>query len=287
MQYHSPSSFNEAVAISNSSSGLVKYLAGGTDVLVQLKIGTKSPDHLIDIKNIPGVREISLRDDGGYTIGAAVSGAQLTEHKELSKKWPGLVEGMELVGSAQIQSRATLVGNLCNGSPAADSVPGMIAAGASVSILNSSGTKDVLVEDIPSGPGSTSLENGELITAINLPKRNDYEGDAYLRFIPRTEMDIAVVGCAVNLSLENGVITAVKVVLGAVGPKVILAHSAANCLVGTKLDGSSLSRFSAECSQIAKPISDKRGSEEFRKDIIGVIAQRAAKKAYDRALGNN
>ena len=287
MQYHSPSSFNEAVAISNSSTGLVKYLAGGTDVLVQLKIGTKSPDHLIDIKNIPGVREISLRDDGGYTIGAAVSGAQLTEHKELSKKWPGLVEGMELVGSAQIQSRATLVGNLCNGSPAADSVPGMIAAGASVSILNSSGTKDVLVEDIPSGPGSTSLENGELITAINLPKRNDYEGDAYLRFIPRTEMDIAVVGCAVNLSLENGVITAVKVVLGAVGPKVILAHSAANCLVGTKLDGSSLSRFSAECSQIAKPISDKRGSEEFRKDIIGVIAQRAARKAYDRALGNN
>ena len=287
MQYHSPSSFNEAVAISNSSSGLVKYLAGGTDVLVQLKIGTKSPDHLIDIKNIPGVREISLRDDGGYTIGAAVSGAQLTEHKELSKNWPGLVEGMELVGSAQIQSRATLVGNLCNGSPAADSVPGMIAAGASVSILNLSGIKDVLVEDIPSGPGSTSLENGELITAINLPKRNDYEGDAYLRFIPRTEMDIAVVGCAVNLSLENGFITAVKVVLGAVGPKVILAHSAADCLVGTKLDGSSLSRFSAECSLIAKPISDKRGSEEFRKDIIGVIAQRAAKKAYDRALGNN
>tara|TARA_B100001079_G_C16367933_1_gene496007 strand:+ start:30 stop:893 length:864 start_codon:yes stop_codon:yes gene_type:complete len=287
MQYHSPSSFNEAVAISNSSSGLVKYLAGGTDVLVQLKIGTKSPDHLIDIKNIPGVREISLRDDGGYTIGAAVSGAQLTEHKELSKNWPGLVEGMELVGSAQIQSRATLVGNLCNGSPAADSVPGMIAAGASVSILNLSGIKDVLVEDIPSGPGSTSLENGELITAINLPKRNDYEGDAYLRFIPRTEMDIAVVGCAVNLSLENGVVTAAKVVLGAVGPKVILAHSAADCLVGTKLDGSSLSRFSAECSLIAKPISDKRGSEEFRKDIIGVIAQRAAKKAYDRALGNN
>ena len=287
MQYHSPSSFNEAVAISNSSSGLVKYLAGGTDVLVQLKIGTKSPDHLIDIKNIPGVREISLRDDGGYTIGAAVSGAQLTEHKELSKNWPGLVEGMELVGSAQIQSRATLVGNLCNGSPAADSVPGMIAAGASVSILNSSGTKDVLVEDIPSGPGSTSLKNGELITAINLPKRNEYEGDAYLRFIPRTEMDIAVVGCAVNLSLENGVVTAAKVVLGAVGPKVILAHSAADCLVGTKLDGSSLSRFSAECSLIAKPISDKRGSEEFRKDIIGVIAQRAAKKAYDRALGNN
>ena len=287
MQYHSPSSFNEAVAISNSSSGLVKYLAGGTDVLVQLKIGTKSPDHLIDIKNIPGVREISLRDDGGYTIGAAVSGAQLTEHKELSKKWPGLVEGMELVGSAQIQSRATLVGNLCNGSPAADSVPGMIAAGASVSILNSSGTKDVLVEDIPSGPGSTSLENGEIITAINLPKRNDYEGDAYLRFIPRTEMDIAVVGCAVNLSLENGVVTAAKVVLGAVGPKVILAHSAADCLVGTELDDNILPRFSAKCSQIAKPISDKRGSEEFRKDIIGVIAQRAARKAYERALGNN
>ena len=287
MQYHTPSSFNEAVAISNSSSGLIKYLAGGTDVLVQLKIGNKSPDHLIDIKNIPGVRDVTLRKDGGYTIGAAVSGAQLTGHKKFSNKWPGLVEGMELVGSAQIQSRATLVGNLCNGSPAADSVPGMIAAGASVSVINSFGTKDVLVEDIPTGPGSTSLENGDIVTAIKLPKRNKYEGDAYLRFIPRTEMDIAVVGCAVNLSLENGVITAAKVVLGAVGPKMIIANAAADCLIGTKLDGNILSRFSTECSQTAQPISDKRGSKEFRKDIIGVIAKRAATKAYARALGNN
>ena len=287
MQYHTPSSFNEAVAISNSSGGLIKYLAGGTDVLVQLKIGNKSPDHLIDIKNIPGVRDVTLRKDGGYTIGAAVSGVQLTGHKKISNKWPGLVEGMELVGSAQIQSRATLVGNLCNGSPAADSVPGMIAAGASVSVINSFGTKDVLVEDIPTGPGSTSLENGDIVTAIKLPKRNKYEGDAYLRFIPRTEMDIAVVGCAVNLSLENGVITAAKVVLGAVGPKMIIANAAADCLIGTKLDGNILSRFSTECSQIAQPISDKRGSKEFRKDIIGVIAKRAATKAYARALGNN
>ena len=287
MQYHTPSSFNEAVAISNSSGGLIKYLAGGTDVLVQLKIGNKSPDHLIDIKNIPGVRDVTLRKDGGYTIGAAVSGVQLTGHKKISNKWPGLVEGMELVGSAQIQSRATLVGNLCNGSPAADSVPGMIAAGASVSVINSFGTKDVLVEDIPTGPGSTSLENGDIVTAIKLPKRNKYEGDAYLRFIPRTEMDIAVVGCAVNLSLENGVITAAKVVLGAVGPKMIIANAAADCLIGTKLDGNILSRFSTECSQTAQPISDKRGSKEFRKDIIGVIAKRAATKAYARALGNN
>ena len=287
MQYHTPSSFNEAVAISNSSSGLIKYLAGGTDVLVQLKIGNKSPDHLIDIKNVPGVRDVTLRTDGGYTVGAPLSGVQLTGHKKFSKKWPGLVEGMELVGSAQIQSRATLVGNLCNGSPAADSVPGMIAAGASVSVINSFGTKDVLVEDIPTGPGSTSLENGDIVTAIKLPKRNKYEGDAYLRFIPRTEMDIAVVGCAVNLSLENGVITAAKVVLGAVGPKMIIANAAADCLIGTKLDGNILSRFSTECSQIAQPISDKRGSKEFRKDIIGVIAKRAATKAYARALGNN
>ena len=233
------------------------------------------------------MRDVTLRKDGGYTIGAAVSGVQLTGHKKISNKWPGLVEGMELVGSAQIQSRATLVGNLCNGSPAADSVPGMIAAGASVSVINSLGTKDVLVEDIPTGPGSTSLENGDIVTAIKLPKRNKYEGDAYLRFIPRTEMDIAVVGCAVNLSLENGVITAAKVVLGAVGPKMIMANAAADCLIGTKLDGNILSRFSTECSQIAQPISDKRGSKEFRKDIIGVIAKRAATKAYGRALGNN
>ena len=200
MQYHTPSSFSEAVTISNSADGLVKYLAGGTDVLVQLKIGNNSPDHLIDIKKIPGVKEIALREDGGWTIGAAVSGVQLTNHKKLSREWPGLVEGMELVGSAQIQSRATLVGNLCNGSPAADSVPGMIAAGATVSVVSSSGTAEIRVEDIPVGPGLTNLGTGEIITAVNLPKRNKHEGDAYLRFIPRTEMDIAVVGCAVNLS---------------------------------------------------------------------------------------
>ncbi len=223
MQYHTPSSFSEAVTISNSADGLVKYLAGGTDVLVQLKIGNNSPDHLIDIKKIPGVKEIALREDGGWTIGAAVSGVQLTNHKKLSREWPGLVEGMELVGSAQIQSRATLVGNLCNGSPAADSVPGMIAAGATVSVVSSSGTTEVLVEDIPVGPGLTNLGTGEIITAVNLPKRNKHEGDAYLRFIPRTEMDIAVVGCAVNLSLENEVIRSAKVVLGAVGPKVEVA----------------------------------------------------------------
>ena len=286
MQYHTPSSFSEAITISNSASGLVKYLAGGTDVLVQLKIGAKSPDHLIDIKNIPGVKEIVLREDGGWAIGAAVSGVQLTNHKKLSREWPGLVEGMELVGSAQIQSRATLVGNLCNGSPAADSVPGMIAAGASVSVVSSSGTTEVLVEDIPVGPGLTNLGNGEIITAVNLPKRNRHEGDAYLRFIPRTEMDIAVVGCAVNLSLENGVIRSAKVVLGAVGPKVEVATPAAECLLGEKLDENILSIFSDKCSELAKPISDKRGSEEFRKEVIGVIAKRAAKKAYDRALGN-
>ena len=287
MQYHTPSSFSEAVTISKSADGLVKYLAGGTDVLVQLKIGNNSPDHLIDIKKIPGVKEIALREDGGWTIGAAVSGVQLTNHKKLSREWPGLVEGMELVGSAQIQSRATLVGNLCNGSPAADSVPGMIAAGASVSVVSSSGTAEVLVEDIPVGPGLTNLGTGEIITAVNLPKRKKHEGDAYLRFIPRTEMDIAVVGCAVNLSLENGVIAAAKVVLGAVGPRMIIAHAAADCLIGTKLGENILSSFSSECSRIARPISDKRGSEEFRKDIIGVIAKRAATKAYARALGNN
>ena len=286
MQYHTPSSFSEAITISNSASGLVKYLAGGTDVLVQLKIGAKSPDHLIDIKNIPGVKEIVLREDGGWAIGAAVSGVQLTNHKKLSREWPGLVEGMELVGSAQIQSRATLVGNLCNGSPAADSVPGMIAAGASVSVVSSSGTTEVLVEDIPVGPGLTNLGNGEIITAVNLPKRNRHEGDAYLRFIPRTEMDIAVVGCAVNLSLENGVIRSAKVVLGAVGPKVEVATPAAECLLGEKLDENILSIFSDKCSELAKPISDKRGSEEFRKEVIGVIAKRAAKKAYNRALVN-
>lgn len=202
MQYHTPSSFDDAVAIAKDAEGVTRFLAGGTDVLVQLRADIVTPDVLIDVKKIDGVSEIA-REGDGWRIGVAVTGAEMTEHDTLGREWPGVVEAMDLVGSTQIQGRATLTGNLCNGSPAADSVPAMVAAGASVSVTGPNGSRTVAVEDIPTAPGKTSLEKGELITAVHLPARGSNAGDAYLRFIPRTEMDIAVVGCGVSLRLDG------------------------------------------------------------------------------------
>jgi carbon-monoxide dehydrogenase medium subunit len=209
----------------------------------------------------------------------------LGANAELCADWPGVVEGMELVGSTQIQGRATLVGNLCNGSPAADSVPGLIAARATVSVVGPDGTREVAVEDIPAGPGKTTLAPGEVIAGITLPPRGEHGGDAYLRFIPRTEMDIAVVGCAVNLRLEGDRIAEARVALGAVAPKVLLVPDAAAALTGSTLDDAALEALDAAARAACNPIDDKRGTVAFRTEVAGVLARRAARIAYDRAKG--
>ena len=283
MQYYTPKSFSEAIEISMGAKGITRFLAGGTDVLVQLRADILTPDVLIDIKRIPEVGDILQNSDGSWRIGAAVPGAQLNEHKDLKAQWPGVVEAMDLIGSTQVQGRATLVGNLCNGSPAADSVPALIAAGASVTVISPNGSRDVPVEDIPHSPGKTTLEKGELISAINLPKRNTNGGDAYLRLIPRTEMDIAVVGCGVNLSVKEGIVSDARVSLGAVTAKVILVKEAADAIIGTSLDDKALTALSLAASAACKPINDKRGTIEYRTHVAGVLAKRAAQIAYKRA----
>ncbi|WP_068300222.1 xanthine dehydrogenase family protein subunit M [Pararhodobacter sp. CCB-MM2] len=283
MRYHAPATFDEAIAIAAGASGVTRYLAGGTDVLVQLRAGMVTPDDLIDLKKIPGTHDITRLPDGGWRIGIAVSGAELGAHAELVADWPGVVEGMELVGSTQVQGRATLTGNLCNGSPAADSVPGLVAAGATVTIQGPNGTRELPVEQVPVKPGKTALEPGEIITAITLPARGKSAGDAYLRFIPRTEMDIAVVGCAVSLVLDGDKVTAARISLGAVAPTVLLVQDCADAIIGTTLDDAALDKLAAAASAAAKPISDKRGPKEFRVDVAGVLARRAAKIAYERA----
>jgi carbon-monoxide dehydrogenase medium subunit len=192
---------------------------------------------------------------------------------------------MQLVGSTQVQGRASLVGNLCNGSPAADSVPGMVAAGARVVVSGPGGSREVPVEEIPAGPGRTKLKPGEIIEAILLPPRGKHGGDAYLRFIPRSEMDIAVVGVAVSLTLEGKKIAAARVSLGAVAPTVLLVAEAARAIIGSTLDDAALAALAAAATAAANPISDKRGTIEFRKDVVGVLARRAARIAYDRATG--
>lgn len=285
MNYYCVTSFDEAAEIAAGAEGTTRFLAGGTDVLVQMRSGVVLPDTMIDLKKIPGTGDIERTADGGWRIGVAVPGIQLGAHSDLCCEWPGVVEGMQLVGSTQIQGRATLTGNLCNGSPAADSVPGLVAAGASVVITGPDGTRDVAVEDIPAGPGKTVLGKGELISEIRLPARGDNAGDAYLRFTPRTEMDIAVVGCAISLRVDGDTITEARVALGAVAPTVLLVAKAAEAIVGTNLDDAALSALASAAQDACNPITDKRGTAEYRTEVAGVLAQRAAKIAYARAKG--
>jgi carbon-monoxide dehydrogenase medium subunit len=242
-------------------------------------------DLVVDIKSIEGLGEVREIADG-YTIGAAVPCAALGENTMLKNAWPGVVESANLIGSTQIQGRCTVVGNLCNASPAADSVPALVAAGAKAMITGPEGTRKISVEKVPVAPGRTSLGKGEIIEAILLDKRPLQSGDAYLRFIPRTEMDIAVAGAGVNLTLDGaGVVVSARIALGAVAPTVLLVKPAAEAIIGTKLDEAALDRLAEACSAACRPIDDKRGTTDFRKKVLGVLAKRAARIAYDRAGG--
>jgi carbon-monoxide dehydrogenase medium subunit len=286
MRYEAPDSLDAATALLASAPGTARVLAGGTDLLVQLRAGMIAPDLVVDVKHIPGMNQISA-ENGGFRIGAGVSGAQLGEHAEVKKLWPGVVEATELIGSTQIQGRATMVGNMCNASPAADSVPAMIAAAALVRVVGPGGQRDVPVEDICIGPGKTSLAKGEIVASVLLPARPARSGDAYLRFIPRTEMDIAVVGAGVSLTLdESGTCTAARVGLGAVAARPLLVAPAADALIGTKVDEAALEALAAAVSAACKPIDDKRGTIEYRTKVAGVMARRAAVIALARARGH-
>ena len=283
MRYEAPGSVDEAVKLLADANGAARVLAGGTDLLVQLRAGMISPEVVINIKDISETKGITA-DGGGFCIGATVSGAEMGEHAALVAAWPGVVEGVELVGSTQIQGRATMVGNLCNASPAADGVPALIAAGATCTVAGPNGQREVPVADIPTGPGKNSLANGEFIVNVKLPARPGNASDAYLRMIPRTEMDIAIVGAGVNLVLDDsGTCTEASVILGAVGPKTITVDAAAAALVGTKVDEAALAACAAAASAAATPIDDKRGTVVYRTKVSGVLASRAAAIAAERA----
>ncbi len=283
MQYESPQSIDGAVSLLAGAAGEVRVLAGGTDLLVQLRAGVRDPALVVDIKNIRETREIAA-ENGGYRIGAAVSGAEIGEHARLKAAWPGVVEAVELIGSTQIQGRASMGGNLCNASPAADTVPALIAAAAICRVAGPDGIREVPVEDICTGPGKTSLARGEFVVSLFLPERAARAADAYLRFIPRTEMDIAVVGVGVNLTLDaSGVCSAARVALGAVAPTAILVPDAGTALVGTKVEKMDLENMAAAARAACKPVNDKRGTIEYRTKVAGVLARRACNIALDRA----
>ncbi len=286
MRYEAPRTLDQAVELLSAESGLARVLAGGTDLLVQLRSERIEPDLIVDIKRIDGMSAITA-ERGGFRVGAAVSGAALGEHEGVTALWPGVVEAANLIGSTQIQGRATMVGNLCNASPAADAVPALIAAGAQVAIAGPNGRREIAVESMVLSPGKNALEKGEIVESLYLPARPERSGDAYLRFIPRTEMDIAVVSAGVSLTLdEGGRITAARVGLGAVAPRPLLVEAAANAIVGTNLDEAALDALAAAASAACDPIDDKRGTIEYRIDVAGVLAKRAAKIAQTRAGGS-
>ena len=285
MRFEAPQSVDAAVALLAGAGGVAKILAGGSDILIQMRGGRVEPELLVDVKGISEMRAIS-NDNGVWRIGAATPCMEIVEHAGFSKAWPGVTEAIALIGSIQIKGRATVGGNLCNASPAADSIPALIAAAATVTIVGPKGKREAKVEEICTGVGQNSLAKGEIVTSISFPKRPARSSDAYLRFTPRTEMDIAVVGAGVNLTLDDkGVCTAARVALGAVNVTPILVPEAAAALMGSTVDDAAIARMGAACSAAAKPITDKRGTKEYRIKVSGVMARRAAVIARDRAKG--
>jgi len=282
IRYEAPRSVADAVRLMHADPR-ARVLAGGTDLLVQFRAGTRTPTAFIDIKRIPELVSISISKQG-LRLGAATPAAVICEHAELRRLWPGLVEAVHLIGSTQIQGRGTVGGNLCNASPAADTTCSLIVNRATCVIAGMNAERIVSAEEFCVGPGRTVLRHGEFLVEIRIPRPAPRTADAYLRLIPRSEMDIAVAGAAVAVTLDaQGTCTAARVAIGAVGPTAMLVPAAAGALVGSRLDADALERAAEAASAAAKPIDDKRGTVEYRRTIAGVLTKRAAAIAAQRA----
>jgi carbon-monoxide dehydrogenase medium subunit len=284
-RYLAAQTLDEAIGAYAAAAGAARILAGGTDLLVQMRSGVIRPGLIIDVKKIEEMTALVPKADGGYWVGAAVSGAVLAEHKGFAATWPGVLEATNLIGSKQVQGRASIGGNLCNASPAADSVPALVAAGAVATVQGPHGRRELAVEHLTAGPGRTHLKPGEVLVGFTFPAQPKGSGGAYLRMTPRTEMDIAVVGLGVNLTLADGKVTAARVGLGAVAPTVLLVEDAAKALIGSGLDERALDAAAAACRAACKPINDKRGTVEYRTKVAGVLLKRTALIAAERAGG--
>ena len=286
--YVAPESVADTVAVLSEhaqSGSRVQVLAGGTDLLVQMRSVDNSPRTIVDIKKLEETNRLDIGENEIY-IGAAIASAELYENEALKSILPGLLEASDLIGSTQVQGRATMGGNLCNASPAGDSIPAMIAVGAVCDIANADGGRQIPVEEFVTGVGSNALADGEFLLGLKVPTPANNTRDAYLRFIPRTEMDIAVAGCGVSVTVESdGSCSAARVGIGAVAPTALLVPEAAAALVGSNLDDAALQAAGEACTAASSPISDKRGTAEYRRKVIAVLCRRAAAIAKSRATG--
>jgi carbon-monoxide dehydrogenase medium subunit len=252
-------------------------------LLVQVRSGLRQPTSHIDIKRIPELIGITI-DGRELTLGAATAAAAICEDALLSRLWPGFAEAVHLIGSTQIQGRGSVGGNLCNASPAADTTCALIVNQATCVIAGPKGTREVPVEHFCIAPGKTVLANAEFLVALRVPRPAPRTSDAYLRLIPRTEMDIAVAGAGASVTLDaGGTCTSARVAIGAVAPTALLVPEAARALIGSRLDERALERAGDAASAAAKPIDDKRGTVAYRKTVVGVLTRRAVAIAAARA----
>ena len=286
--YLAPQTVEEVIAVlSEHAKGgdRAQLLSGGTDLLVQMRSTDREPRTIVDIKKLAETNRLEIGADEIY-IGAAVCSALMNENDELKALLPGVVEAGDLIGSTQIQGRASICGNLCNASPAGDAIPALIVAAAVCDIANASGGRQMAVEDFVTGVGTNALDEGEFLLGVKIPVPAANTKDAYLRFIPRTEMDIAVAGCGVCLTIESdGTCSAARIAIGAVAPTVLLVPAAAEVLLGTQLDEAVIQAAGEACTAAASPISDKRGTAEYRNKVIAVLCRRAVVIAKQRATG--
>ncbi len=284
--YAAPTSLGEALTLLAGARGNARVLAGGTDLIVNMRVGRRKPGLVVDGKRIPELNELSLTANG-LTLGAAVSCRRAYEHAEVAKRYPALVDSISLIGSVHIQGRATVGGNLCNAAPSGDAIPTLIALGAVARVLGPNGTREVPVEEFCVAPGKTCLADDELLVSVFIPAPTANSGAHYLRFIPRNEMDIAIAGAGVSVVLDAAKqnFVSARIALASVGPTPIFAREAGALLAGKPINEDSIQLAADSAQAVARPITDMRGTIEQRKHLVKVLTARALRGAIERAKG--
>ena len=273
-------------AIELIGSGEARALAGGTDLLVNLRIRRLQPDLVVDVKSIPELNQLTYDQANGLTLGAAVSCYDIYNNEEVAAAYPGLIDAASLIGGTQIQGRASIGGNLCNAAPSGDSIPVLIALGSIANVAGPNGTRQVAVEDFCTGPGRNVLGNGEILVSLSIPAPAKNSGAQYMRFIPRNEMDIAVVGVGLSVELGNGTFKSARISLASVAPTPLFVKEAGDALVGKPVNDESIQVAASIAKDAAKPITDMRGTVEYRKHLCEVLTRRGLKIAIERAKEN-
>lgn len=287
IDFEKPNTVEDAVKLLSDSGGTARAMAGGTDLIVMLRVGHPrvNPDVVVDIKSIPELNELSYDANKGLTVGAAVECYKIYGDDNVNSHFSALNDSATLIGGTQIQGRASFGGNLCNAAPSGDSIPNMIAHRAVATITGPSGTREVPVEDICTGPGQTSIGSDELLISINFPSNGPGFGANYIRFIPRNEMDIAVAGVGASVTIEDGKFTSARVSLASVAPTPLLVEEAGEALVGQPVSEGAIQKAADLAKAAAKPISDMRGTADYRKHLCDVLTRRALNTAVERAQG--